>query len=198
MKLSDLKIKMLKDFETLKKNNVYPVKFKTDKFYIVVNNEVYIHVLKENAEVIEKDIYDIARENIIRKRTSEEIRILKTPYISLPDEEQKICDEIKRREELEYAKIIGFEVGSHVINIKTNEIFIVRNIWDVGGTLRIENMQILLTDGNPKFWFSIYDRESAIKQHLNGLTEKNYIDNYIRYDLKETEEDSNGQLKFIL
>lgn len=131
------------------------------------------------------NIYEKARQEIINKRTREEIRILKTPYISLPDKEQKICDQIKRIEELEYAKLIGFEVGSHVKNIKTNEVFIVRNIWDVGGILRIEKMQILLTDGNPKFWFSIYDRESAIKQHLNGLTEKNYIDNYIRHDLKK-------------
>lgn len=198
MILSSLKIRMLRDFETLKKNQIYSVKFETDKFYIVVNDEVYIHVLKENAEVIENDIYDIAREEIISKRTDEEIRILKTPYISLPDEEQKICDEIKRREELEYAKIIGFEVGSHVINIKTNEIFIVRNIWDVGGTLRIEKMQILLTDGNPKFWLSIYDRESAIKQHLNGLTEDNYIDNYIRYENKDTETLENGQIRFLV
>lgn len=128
------------------------------------------------------NIYEKARQEIISKRTKEEIRILKTPYISLPDTEQKICDELKRREELYYSKLIGFEVGSCVKNIKTNKKFIVRNIWDVGGTLRIEKMQILLTDGNPKFWFSIYDRESAINQHLNGLTEDNYIDNYIRMD----------------
>ena len=51
MILSSLKIRMLRDFETLKKNNVYPVKFETDKFYIVLHDNVYIHVLLENAEV---------------------------------------------------------------------------------------------------------------------------------------------------
>ena len=42
MILSSLKIRMLRDFETLKKNNVYPVKFETDKFYIVLHDNVYI------------------------------------------------------------------------------------------------------------------------------------------------------------
>ena len=50
MILSSLKIRMLRDFETLKKNNVYPVKFETDKFYIVLHDNIYIHVILEDAE----------------------------------------------------------------------------------------------------------------------------------------------------
>ena len=52
MILSNLKIRMQRDFETLKKNNVYPVKFETDKHYVIFNDNVYIHIYKDSAEIV--------------------------------------------------------------------------------------------------------------------------------------------------
>lgn len=52
MILSNLKIRMKRDFETLKKNQVYPVKFETDKHYVILNDDVYIHIYKDGAKIV--------------------------------------------------------------------------------------------------------------------------------------------------
>ena len=52
MILSNLKIRMKRDFETLKKNQIYSVKFETDKHYVIFNDNVYIHIYKDGAEIV--------------------------------------------------------------------------------------------------------------------------------------------------
>lgn len=52
MILSNLKIRMKRDFESLKKNQIYSVKFETDKHYVILNDDVYIHIYKDGAEIV--------------------------------------------------------------------------------------------------------------------------------------------------
>lgn len=52
MILSNLKIRMQRDFESLKKNQIYSVKFETDKHYVIFNDNVYIHIYKDSAEIV--------------------------------------------------------------------------------------------------------------------------------------------------
>ncbi|MBU3173254.1 hypothetical protein [Clostridium estertheticum] len=112
------------------------------------------------------------REKIYNKRTQYEKKIFAIAFISLKDCDQKSHMEIEDREKNEFAKELGYEMGSEVVN-KVGEIFKVRYMIDGYGTLDLDHLSITIE--NSERYEILYTRSA----NVYWLKEGNYFDNYL-------------------
>ena len=120
-------------------------------------------------------------EEIIGKRNLYERYIKSKYFISLPENEQRLSQEIKKREIYELAEVMGFKVGSKIRNILTNEIFIVYNV-KTHANLNVEHMVFNVYKADKKTLAKV---KSSINPFLSGCVENIYSSKKILYGLDE-------------
>ncbi len=125
-------------------------------------------------EVYEDRLYwQSVAQGIMDKRSEAEKEIESKFFITLSRENQKRSIILRDRELKEFAAKMGFGIGSYVRDSSNN-------IWEVtwastcSGMLDVDDITITLQDGTGD-WVNLYSR----RVNYNGLTERNYFDNYI-------------------